>query len=232
MVHWERKGAGKEARQAMEKLYPNSGVEVRGLVAHFYDRIMDFGSLGFYRSFIRSAVEKMNIQPDDQILDLGCGTGRNSLLMHRHIGSQGRVTGMDISPIMEKQFRKNTDGVSGVEFMHQRVDVSFDLNRPVDKVLMSFVLHGFPHEVRLRTIDNIHRNLAPGGNLLILDYGEFSFAEMPAFPRLVFKAIECEYAFDYIERDWKRILQGYGFGGFEDHFWLKGYIRLLKATKQ
>ncbi len=215
----------------MGKLYPNSGVEVRGFVARFYDQIMDGASLGFYPRFIRSAVDKMNIRPGDHILDLGCGTGRNSLLMHSRLGDQGQVVGVDISPVMEKHFMKKTRGVPRVSFLHQRIDVPFELDYPFDKVLISFVIHGFPHESRLQIIENIHRNLKPGGSLFILDYAEFSLAEMPASHRLVFKFIECKYAFDHIERDWKRVLQDHGFGGFEEHFWFKNYVRLLKASK-
>ena len=216
----------------MEKLYPNSGVEVRGLVARFYDQIMDGASLGFYPRFIRSAVDKMNIQPEDHILDLGCGTGRNSLLMHSRLGEKGEIVGVDISPIMEKHFMKNTRNVSRVSFLHQRIDVPFTLEHPFDKILISFVIHGFPHESRLQIIDNIHSNLKPGGSLFILDYAEFSFARMPAFHRILFKLIECEYAFDHIERNWKNILENHGFGGFKEHFWLKNYIRLLEASKK
>ena len=216
----------------MSKLYPDSGVEVQGLAARYYDQIMNGMSLGLYPRFIRSAVEKMNIQSEDQILDLGCGTGRNSLLMHRHLGEKGQVVGMDISPIMENQFRKNTRDFHGVSFRRQRVDVPFTFDHRLDKVLMSFVIHGFPHEIRLRAIENIHRNLKPGGSLFILDFAEFSLADMPVFYRLPFKAIECKYAFDYIERDWKEILRGYGFDKFEEHFWFRNYVRLLRAQKK
>jgi len=216
----------------MGKLYPSSGVEVRGLVARFYDQIMDTASLGFYPRFIRSAVDKMNICPEDRILDLGCGTGRNSLLMHRRLGEKGEVIGVDISPVMERHFMKNTLGVPRVSFLHQRIDVPFTLEHPFDRVLISFVIHGFPHENRLQIIENIHRNLKPGGSLFLLDYAEFSLAGMPASHRFLFKFIECEYAFDHIKRDWKHILQDHGFEGFEEHFWLKNYVRLLEASKK
>lgn len=213
----------------MSKLYADSGVEVQGLTARYYDQIMNSLSLGFYSRFIRSAVDKMNIQPEDHILDLGCGTGRNVLLMHRHLGEKGHVIGMDISPIMEKQFRKNLRDFPNVDFFHQRIDIPFTLDYPLDKIFISFVIHGFPNEIRLQIIENIHRNLKPGGSLFILDFAEFSFIDMPVLYRLIFKAIECKYAFDYIERDWKKILIDHGFSEFEEHFWFRNYVRLLRA---
>jgi ubiquinone/menaquinone biosynthesis C-methylase UbiE len=216
----------------MSRLYPKSKVEVQGLEARFYDQIMNGMSLGLYPRFIRAAVEQMNIQAGDRILDLGCGTGRNSLLMHRHVGNEGEVTGMDISPIMEKQFRKNTRGLPNVHFVHQRIDVPFTLEHGIDKAVMSFVIHGLPHETRLQVIDNIHRNLNPASSLVFLDFAEFSLSDMPIFHRIPFRAIECTYAFDFIQCDWKSILQGRGFSGFEEHFWFKKYVRLLRAVKE
>lgn len=215
----------------MSKLYPESKVEVQGLEARFYDQIMNGVSLGLYPGFIRSAVEKMNVQAGDHVLDLGCGTGRNSLLMHRHVGKEGKVTGMDVSPIMEKQFRKNTRGLVNVHFVHQRIDAPFTLEHGVDKVLLSFVIHGLPHEARLQVIDNVRHNLKPAGSLFFLDFAEFSLFDMPFFYRIPFRAIECKYAFDFIGRDWKTLLQGSGFVAFEEHFWFKRYIRLLRAVK-
>jgi hypothetical protein len=43
--------------------------------------------------------------------------------------------------------------------------------------------------------------------------------------------MECSYALDFIERDWKRILEQRGFHNFEEHSFFSGYVRLLKAVK-
>jgi demethylmenaquinone methyltransferase/2-methoxy-6-polyprenyl-1,4-benzoquinol methylase len=56
-------------------------------------------------------------------------------------------------------------------------------------------------------------------------------AKMPALHRFIFKKIECKYAFDYIERDWKTILKEAGFNHFEEYLYFKNYVRLLKAVK-
>ena len=89
-----------------KKLYPESGVELTPFTARNYDKVMNIGSVGMYRSFIKRVINDMEIQPGDQILDLGCGTGRNAGLMLSYLGEDGRITGLDISEDMEKQFRK------------------------------------------------------------------------------------------------------------------------------
>lgn len=213
-----------------DKLYAESKVELTPLIARHYDRIMNSISFGKYDRFIHQAVEDMGIQPGEQILDLGCGTGKNAALMAKYIGQEGRITGLDLSPVMEKQFIKRHEGDERMRFIRQRVDIPFDLEQQFDRVLISFVIHGFPHEVRQKLITNAYKHLRPGGTLVILDFSEFRMEEMPAHHRFIFKTVECKYAFDYIERDWKSILKEYGFSKFSEQFYFRSYARLLMAV--
>ena len=43
-----------------------------------YDAILDIATFGKYSPFIEKAIEMMRIRPQDKILDLGTGTGRNA----------------------------------------------------------------------------------------------------------------------------------------------------------
>lgn len=214
-----------------KKIYPDSGVELNEFVAKNYDKIMNTMSLGLYRGFIKKAIKHMDIQPGNSILDLGCGTGRNASLMAKYIGEKGHITGLDISELMEKQFLQKFKGQTNIGFAKQRIDQAFDLNKQFDIVFISFVIHGFPHEIRSTVIQNALTHLKSGGTFYILDFAEFDMAKMPAHHRFIFKKIECKYAFDYIERNWKAILQEAGFNNFKEHFYLKKYVRLLKAVK-
>lgn len=214
-----------------EKIYPDSGVELNDFVAKNYDKIMNTMSFGLYRGFIKKAIKNMDIQPGNSILDLGCGTGRNASLMAKYIGENGHITGMDISVFMEKQFLKRFKGKANVNFIKRRIDQPFDLEKPFDIVFISFVIHGFPHEIRNTVIQNAINHLKPGGSFYILDFAEFDMTRMPVLHRFIFKKIECKYAFDFIERNWKAILKESGFDNFSEHFYLKNYVRLLKAVK-
>ncbi len=214
-----------------DKIYPDSGVELTKFTAKNYDKIMNAISFGIYKRFIHRVVKNMGISVGDNILDLGCGTGRNARLMLDYAGKKGRLTGIDISKEMEMQFLLKFDGKPNVTFINQRIDQPFTLEEKFDKVFISFVIHGFPHEVRNTVIQNAFNNLKPGGAFYILDFAEFDMKKMPAHHRFIFKKIECKYAFDYIERDWKEILTTAGFSNFEESFYLKNYVRLLKAVK-
>jgi ubiquinone/menaquinone biosynthesis C-methylase UbiE len=215
-----------------EKIYPDSGVELKGFIARNYDKVMNTGSMGLYKGFIEKAIHDMDIQPDDQILDLGCGTGRNAKFMCSYLNEKGHITGLDISEHMERQFVTRFKNDNRVEFINQRIDVPFNLQKTYDKVFISFVIHGFPNEIRSTVIQNALNHLKPGGRFFILDFAEFDMDKMPGLHRFIFKKIECIYAFDFIERDWKEILNKHGFDNFTEQLYFKKYVRLLKAVKQ
>ncbi|HNS17846.1 MAG TPA: class I SAM-dependent methyltransferase [Bacteroidales bacterium] len=214
-----------------EKIYPDSGVELKEFVARNYDKVMNIGSIGLYNGFIKKAISDMGILPDDQILDLGCGTGRNAKLMLGYLKEKGHITGLDISEHMEKQFKRKFEGDKRIDFINQRVDIPFNLQKTYDTIFISFVIHGFPHEIRSTVIQNAFDHLKPGGTFHILDFAEFDMDKMPGLHRFIFKKIECKYAFDFIERNWKEILNKTGFDNFTEHFYFKKYVRLLSAQK-
>ncbi len=213
------------------KLYPESKVEIQGFIARRYDTILDMASLGFYNKFIISAIKKMQIKPGENILDLGCGTGRNARLMRTDFGVKGYLLGMDVSYTMGRQFERNNRPFKNMEFHSERIDMPFKQERKFDRVFISFVLHGFPQDVREVIIKNAYNNLKPGGIFTILDFAEFSLSDMPAYYRIPFKILECPYAFDFIEKDWKKNLAQHGFGQFTEHFMFKNYLRLLNGVK-
>ena len=213
-----------------QKLYPESKVEIQGFMARKYDFLLNAASLGYYKKFIHAAIAAMNIRPDEKILDLGCGTGRNACLMSRYLNG-GSITGLDISDEMGEQFKANCRHLPNTEFLNQRIDIPFSLQEAFDRAFISFVIHGFPQAVRLEIIKNVYKNLKPGGLFSILDFAEFSLKDMPVYYKVPFKIVECPYAFDYIERDWKKILSEHGFEIFNEKRWFKNYLRLLTVKK-
>ena len=215
----------------MEKLYPDSKVEVRGWEAKNYDILMNIMTFGQYSGFIKRVIGDMEIKTDDKIIDLGCGTGRNSCLMLNYLSESGSITGYEISPEMIEQFKKNCLKYPNVQLRETRIDTDLGVEDEIDKAFISFVLHGFPQEVRLKVIDNVYKALKKDGWFIILDYNEFKLSEMPFYLRIPFTKMECKYAFDFLEKNWKEILTDKGFGDFRETFYFGKYVRLLKARK-
>jgi demethylmenaquinone methyltransferase/2-methoxy-6-polyprenyl-1,4-benzoquinol methylase len=213
------------------KYYPDSQVELQGFAARHYDTVLNTMSFGLYSGFINKAIQAMEIKPEDKILDLGAGTGRNAMLMSKYLSDAGKIVGLEISDEMIQQFEQKFKDVPNITVLNKRIDKPFDLGEKFDKVFISFVIHGFPHEVRSEVIKNAFNNLKDGGEFIILDFNEFIVKEMPFLYRKIFTTFECKYAFDYVERDWKAILSEYGFGDFSEKLFFKNYVRLLKAKK-
>ena len=215
----------------MGKLYPDSKVEITGFEARFYDCIMNIMTLGAYSSFINKAIKDMNIQPEDKIIDLGCGTGRNTSMMLKYLSEYGSITCFEISPDMIEQFKVNCLHHHNVKLVTKRIDGDLGFDGEIDKAFISFVLHGLPHDSRMKVIDNVYKALKSGGEFQVLDYNEFDLKKVPFYVRAPFKALECKYAFDFIEKDWKNILTEKGFGNFSETYYFGKYVRLLKAKK-
>jgi len=215
----------------MGKYYPQSKVEVGGLLARHYDRLMDVVTFGRYRLFIERVVRLMNIKPADRIVDFGTGTGRNACLMMKYLSQRGQLVGLDISEAMVSQFRAKCRGFPNAEIVNRRIDRPLRYENDFDKAFVSFTLHGFPQQIRAMIIDNAFSALSSEGELFILDYNEFSLPEIPWYIRLPFRMMECPYAFDFISRDWKWIMRRRGFGRFTEYVFFGGYVRLLKAVK-
>ena len=211
--------------------YPDSKVELQGFIAKFYDTILNTISFGVYSNFIKNAIESIEINANDKLLDFGAGTGRNALLMNRYLSTEGKIIGLEISDEMIEQFNQKFNNISNINIIKKRIDKPFELDEKFDKVFISFVIHGFPHEVRREIIKNVFSNLKEGGEFVILDFNEFIVKKMPFYTRIPFTTIECKYAFDFVERDWKTILSEFGFGNFREKYFLKNYVRILKAEK-
>jgi len=211
--------------------YPDSKVELQGFTAKYYDTILNTISFGVYSNFIKNAIESIEINANDKLLDFGAGTGRNALLMSKYLSTEGEILGLEISDEMIEQFNHKFENIENIKIINRRIDKPFELEEKFDKVFISFVIHGFPHEVRTEIIKNAYNNLKEGGEFVILDFSEFIVKEMPLYARIPFTTIECKYAFEFVEKDWKVILSEFGFGNFSEKFFLKNYVRLLKAEK-
>ncbi len=216
-----------------EKLYPDSGVEISGVLAKYYEFFMNVLTFGTYNGFISRVIKEMNIEPADRILDLGAGNGYNACKMVKYLSDEGEIVGLDIGDDMIATFQKKCSRYPNVRVIKRRIDTPLeeDFREKFDKVFISFVIHGLPHESRLQVLKNAAFALKEGGEFFILDYNEFDPEKLPFYKRAAFKFIECPYAFDYVRRDWKKLLSEAGFGNFEEKIYFLGMVRLLKAVK-
>lgn len=209
-----------------------SKVEIKGFEARHYDFLLDFVSLGKYKKFIERAIKDMNIRPNDRILDLGCGTGRNAQLMAEYLSENGSILGLDIGDEMIQQFQERFAQSPNIKVEKKSIIEKLLYENEFDKALISFVLHGFPPEKQDIIVENIKSALKPGGEFFLLDWQEFDLNEKPWYFRFAFKKFECRLAQDFIKRDWKKYLAEKGFGDFKETTYFRNSIRLLRSVKK
>ena len=112
--------------------------------------------------------------PGRRILDLGCGTGTLCLLLKTRC-PEARVIGIDPDPTMlARARRKATAAGFDLPFLQASataLPVAPLLDRPVDVCLASLMFHHLDRAQKQAALAEAVRMLAPGGHLLIADWG-------------------------------------------------------------
>lgn len=119
-------------------------------------------SPAFLATHAEAMVDHLHLEPDDQLVDLACGTGMYSLALLDRVPLQKPVIGVD--PSGEMLDRLPEDARITPE---QSDAVSFS-RRPgtYDKVLLKEAVHHVDDQQEL--FDNLHARLRPGGRLLLV----------------------------------------------------------------
>ncbi len=111
-------------------------------------------------------------QPEERILDVGCGTG--SLITQLKTASpQSHIVGIDPDPEVLAKARSKADA-AGHEVEWREGFLTQELAAelaPVDKVVSSLVFHQTPIAEKRTILGAIWEALVPGGSLFIADYG-------------------------------------------------------------
>ena len=94
--------------------------EVRGMfdrIAGVYDLMNSAMTAGLHHQWRERAVDRAEVGPGSDALDVCCGTGDLALELRRRIGPDGRVVGCDFSePMLELARRKSGEEGLPVEF--------------------------------------------------------------------------------------------------------------------
>jgi demethylmenaquinone methyltransferase/2-methoxy-6-polyprenyl-1,4-benzoquinol methylase/phosphoethanolamine N-methyltransferase len=145
--------------------------------ARYYDLVVSLISLGREKRFRRAALELVDIKPEMNILDVGCGTGSLTIAAKQKQGDEGMMVGIDPSSNMISLARDKADKV-GLEIDFQ-VGVIEKLDLPEDQfdlVLSSLMMHHLPDELQLTGLEEVMRVLKPGGRLLIIELDPSAFS--------------------------------------------------------
>ena len=110
-----------------------------------------------------------HIAKGDTVIDLGSGAGNDCFVARHETGVEGKIIGIDFTPIMIEKARANAEkmGYNNVEFREGDID-NMPVNDNVANVIVSnCVLNLVPNKEKV--IKEIYRVLKPGGHFSISD---------------------------------------------------------------
>ena len=110
------------------------------------------------------------------VLDLGCGSGRDSYLLSKLVGREGRVIGIDMTPeqleiaVRHRDWHAERYGYANVEFLHGHIENLAAVgvaDNSIDVVVSNCVINLSPDKPKV--LAEIFRVLKPGGELYFSD---------------------------------------------------------------
>jgi ubiquinone/menaquinone biosynthesis C-methylase UbiE len=133
-----------------------------------YDPLQRLLGMG---SVHRQLVDQAHIQPDQKVLEIGCGTGNLAILIKR-FHPDAEVFGINPdSKALARAQRK-----AGREALSVQLDRGFAEELPYpdatfDRVLSALMFHHLRPEEQVQSLDEARRVLKPGGSLHLVDFG-------------------------------------------------------------
>jgi arsenite methyltransferase len=109
------------------------------------------------------------LQPGERVLDLGCGAGTDTLVAAQMVGSEGRTTGIDMTPEMLEKARAAAGelGATHVDLVEGEIEHLPFQDESFDVVISNGVIDLVPDKDAV--FSEIFRVLVPGGRIQIAD---------------------------------------------------------------
>lgn len=113
--------------------------------------------------------EFAKIKKGDTVIDLGSGAGNDCFVARHETGAEGKVIGIDFTPIMIEKARANAEklGFNNVEFREGDIDAMPVSDEVADVIVSNCVLNLVPDKKKV--IGEIYRVLKPGGHFSVSD---------------------------------------------------------------
>ncbi len=113
--------------------------------------------------------EFAKIKKGDTVIDLGSGAGNDCFVARHETGQEGKVIGIDFTPIMIQKARNNAEklGYNNVEFREGDIDAMPVNDAVADVMVSNCVLNLVPNKAKV--IAEMYRVLKPGGHFSVSD---------------------------------------------------------------
>jgi demethylmenaquinone methyltransferase/2-methoxy-6-polyprenyl-1,4-benzoquinol methylase/phosphoethanolamine N-methyltransferase len=198
--------------------------------ASFYDVTVNNMILGLIRRLRTLTLDHALLKPDENVLDVGCGTGGVTIPAKLRVGTNGSVAGIDPAPEMITIARRkaNRAGLE-IDFRLGVIESLPFADGTFDAVTSSLMMHHLPQHLRVKGLAEIWRVLKPGGRLLIADM----MRPGPSFlEHLTSLVLHHGHSIRFGIEDLPGFLREVGFQEIkqlEDRFLIIGFVRATKS---
>lgn len=150
---------------------------------HYYNNISgvyDYISNWYYKKARKYAIAELQLQKEQTVLNVPCGTGVNFSYFNTYLENSGRVIGIDLSEGMLKQANRKIEKNDWSNIKTElndatKINTNWLENYPkqhgpiiIDAIFCDLGLSGLPEWQQI--IDNLIAILKPGGRIVILDW--------------------------------------------------------------
>ncbi len=147
---------------------------------------------GNYSRLRDTALEALGPAPlAGRTLQMACVYGNLTARLCQRLAGDARLDVVDILPIQLGNLRRKLPPDDRVTLLHGDASGMGGPSARYDRVLLFFLLHEQPEPVRRATLAEALRLLAPGGQLVVMDYHQPSrWHPMRALMRWIFRRLE------------------------------------------
>jgi ubiquinone/menaquinone biosynthesis C-methylase UbiE len=154
------------------------------MIIDYYDKFSKvydlFSPKQYYHKARREAVEVLELEINQTVLNVPCGTGQNFEYFQEYLKNTGLIIGIDLSTGMlgKAKNKRDKDGWTNIRLVNADVlevdekwvkeNVAGKLPVEIDAILCDLGLSAFPEWQK--AIDNLLAILKPGGKIVVMDW--------------------------------------------------------------
>ncbi|MDK2857405.1 MAG: hypothetical protein PWQ29_571 [Verrucomicrobiota bacterium] len=139
--------------------------------APVYDLLVPLMTLGFERRYHRLVTRLLALRGNEQILDIGCGTGTLTRDIARALTDKEHslCTGLDAAEEMIEIAKRKAAPISNIRFDAALAEQLPYRDRSFDAAVSTFFFHHIHFELKKKVLTETARVLRPGGSFIIVD---------------------------------------------------------------
>jgi ubiquinone/menaquinone biosynthesis C-methylase UbiE len=165
---------------------------------HFFERewLVNLILFGNYKRLCDAALAELGETVQGRTLQVACVYGDLTPRLRQRLGADASLDVVDVLPVQLRNLAAKLPPDERVALLHGDSSALACPDASYDQVLLFFLLHEQPEEVRRATLSEAMRVVRPGGKVVIVDYHRaHSLHPLRPLMRQVFKHLE-PYAMD------------------------------------